>query len=108
MIAEYQETLFARGAWFYRRLFWETGLVGQVLYLEAEAAGVRATGIPEPQAVVRCALEDLVDGSPEARAVVGRLGVSPHLSPHLAPHPAPDDPAAAWLDALARWLRAEP
>jgi SagB-type dehydrogenase family enzyme len=29
----------------YRRLFWEAGLVGQVLYLEAEAAGVRATGI---------------------------------------------------------------
>ena len=25
MIAEYQETLFTRGAWFYRRLFWETG-----------------------------------------------------------------------------------
>jgi hypothetical protein len=29
----------------YRRLFWEAGLIGQVLYLEAEAAGVRATGI---------------------------------------------------------------
>ena len=27
------------------RLFWETGVIGQVLYLEAEAAGVRATGI---------------------------------------------------------------
>ena len=45
MIAEYQEALFTQGAWFYRRLFWETGLIGQVLYLEAEAAGVRATGI---------------------------------------------------------------
>jgi SagB-type dehydrogenase family enzyme len=45
MIADYQETLFTRGAWFYRRLFWETGLIGQILYLEAEAAGVRATGI---------------------------------------------------------------
>ena len=45
MIAEYQEALFTHGAWFYRRLFWEAGLVGQVLYLEAEAAGVRATGI---------------------------------------------------------------
>jgi SagB-type dehydrogenase family enzyme len=45
MFAEYQETLFAHGAWFYRRLFWEAGMVGQVLYLEAEAAGVRATGI---------------------------------------------------------------
>ncbi len=45
MIAEYQETLVARGPWFYRRLFWEAGAIGQVLYLEAEAAGVRSTGI---------------------------------------------------------------
>lgn len=43
--AEYQEALSAHGAWFYRRLSWEAGMVGQVLYLEAEAAGVRATGI---------------------------------------------------------------
>jgi hypothetical protein len=33
------------GAWWYRRLHWEAGLLGQALYLEAEAAGVRATGI---------------------------------------------------------------
>jgi SagB-type dehydrogenase family enzyme len=45
MIAEYKDALFAHGPWFYRRLFWETGVIGQVLYLEAEAAGVRATGI---------------------------------------------------------------
>lgn len=45
MIAEFQENLFARGPWFYRRLFWESGAIGQILYLEAEAAGVRATGI---------------------------------------------------------------
>lgn len=31
--------------WAYRRLFWECGLIGQALYLEAEAAGVRGTGI---------------------------------------------------------------
>ena len=31
--------------WMYRRLFWEAGLIGQVLYLEAEAQGVRGTGI---------------------------------------------------------------
>ncbi|MGH8651935.1 MAG: nitroreductase family protein [Gammaproteobacteria bacterium] len=31
--------------WVYPRLFWETGLIGQVLYLEAEAADLRATGI---------------------------------------------------------------
>ncbi len=29
----------------YRRLFWEGGMIGQVLYLEAEAAGIRGTGI---------------------------------------------------------------
>ena len=31
--------------WLYRRLFWECGMLGHVLYLEAEAAGMRATGI---------------------------------------------------------------
>ncbi|MEO8542069.1 MAG: SagB/ThcOx family dehydrogenase [Burkholderiaceae bacterium] len=45
MIAEYRESLFTHGPWFYRRLFWEAGMIGQVLYLEAEAAGVAATGI---------------------------------------------------------------
>ena len=34
-----------REAWRYRELYWECGAVGQVLYLEAEAAGIRATGI---------------------------------------------------------------
>ncbi len=33
------------GPWWYRRLHWEAGILGQVLYLEAEAAGVRGTGI---------------------------------------------------------------
>jgi hypothetical protein len=45
MIAEYQARLLAHGPSFYRRLFWEAGAIGQVLYLEAEAAGVRSTGI---------------------------------------------------------------
>ena len=45
MLAEFEERLRERGAWWYPRLFWEAGLLGQVLYLEAEAAGVRATGI---------------------------------------------------------------
>jgi Nitroreductase family len=45
MIAEYRESLVAHGPAFYRRLFWEAGAIGQVLYLEAEAAGVRSTGI---------------------------------------------------------------
>ena len=33
------------GPWWYRRLHWEAGLLGQVLYLEAQAAGLRGTGI---------------------------------------------------------------
>jgi SagB-type dehydrogenase family enzyme len=45
MIAEFEPALRRHGPWFYRRLFWEAGLIGQILYLEAEAAGVRATGI---------------------------------------------------------------
>jgi SagB-type dehydrogenase family enzyme len=45
MIAEFESSLRRYGHWFYRRLFWETGVIGQVLYLEAESAGVRATGI---------------------------------------------------------------
>ena len=28
-----------------RRLFWEAGILGQVLYLDAEAAGIQGTGI---------------------------------------------------------------
>jgi nitroreductase len=45
MIAEFDRTLDLGGPAAYRQLFWEAGLVGQVLYLEAEAAGIRATGI---------------------------------------------------------------
>jgi hypothetical protein len=45
MLTDFAASLAGRGAWWYRRLFWEAGVLGQVLYLEAEAAGVRATGI---------------------------------------------------------------
>ncbi|MBK9997015.1 MAG: SagB/ThcOx family dehydrogenase [Nitrospira sp.] len=45
MLAEFEGRLRQGGAWWYPRLFWEAGVVGQVLYLEAEAAGVRGTGI---------------------------------------------------------------
>jgi SagB-type dehydrogenase family enzyme len=45
MLAEFDASLQMFGPSFYRQLFWETGVVGQVLYLEAEAAGARATGI---------------------------------------------------------------
>lgn len=44
MLAEFATSLLD-APWNYRELFWEAGLLGQVLYLEAEAAGVRGTGI---------------------------------------------------------------
>jgi hypothetical protein len=45
MIAEFGDVIRAGGPWWYRRLFWESGVLGHVLYLEAESAGVRGTGI---------------------------------------------------------------
>jgi SagB-type dehydrogenase family enzyme len=45
MLADFRATLERFGPWFYRRLNWETGMIGQVLYLEAEAHGIRGTGI---------------------------------------------------------------
>ena len=44
MLAQFDSVIMANPS-IYPRLFWETGLVGQVLYLEAEAQDLRATGI---------------------------------------------------------------
>jgi SagB-type dehydrogenase family enzyme len=43
MLSRYETA--ASEPWRYRTLYWECGMLGQVLYLEAEAAGIRATGI---------------------------------------------------------------
>ncbi len=53
MIADYMDSLATYGSGFYRNLFWEAGMVGQLLYLEAEESGIRATGIG-------CYFDDLV------------------------------------------------
>ncbi len=45
MLARFEPVLRERGAFAYRELFWEAGMIGQALYLAAEAAGVRGTGI---------------------------------------------------------------
>ncbi|KAM7512095.1 hypothetical protein LguiB_010970 [Lonicera macranthoides] len=45
MVAHFKPTLKEKGVWMYPRLFWETGVLGQVLYLEAHAVGISATGI---------------------------------------------------------------
>lgn len=44
MLAEFETTV-QQDAWRYRQLHWEAGLVGHVLYLEAETLGLRGTGI---------------------------------------------------------------
>jgi SagB-type dehydrogenase family enzyme len=45
MLAEFDRALEIGGTRAYPELFWEAGLIGHVLYLQAEAAGVRGTGI---------------------------------------------------------------
>ncbi len=44
MLAEFEPTL-REDAWRYRQLHWEAGLLGHVLYLEAETLELRGTGI---------------------------------------------------------------
>ncbi|MGR3177569.1 MAG: SagB/ThcOx family dehydrogenase [Candidatus Anammoxibacter sp.] len=52
MIAKFRENV-EKFPYLYRHLFWEAGMIGQVLYLEAEAHSVRGTGIG-------CFFDDLV------------------------------------------------
>ncbi len=44
MLAEFEKPV-SEDPWRYRQLHWEAGLLGHVLYLEAEALGLRGTGI---------------------------------------------------------------
>ena len=44
MLGEF-ESVVSANPWRYRQLHWEAGLLGHALYLEAEAAGLRGTGI---------------------------------------------------------------
>jgi SagB-type dehydrogenase family enzyme len=45
MLARFEPVLREYGASAWRELFWEAGMIGQALYLAAEAAGMRGTGI---------------------------------------------------------------
>jgi hypothetical protein len=45
MVARFEPAIREQGAWMYSRLFWESGVIGQILYLEAHAFGISATGI---------------------------------------------------------------
>jgi len=44
MLSEFDSAL-ETGPWAYKHLYWEAGMLGQVLYLEAEAAELQGTGI---------------------------------------------------------------
>ena len=44
MITKFRDTV-ENDPFKYRQLYWESGMIGQSLYLEAEAMGVRGTGI---------------------------------------------------------------
>ncbi len=44
MLAEFDNNI-ESAPWRYRELFWQAGILGQALYLEAEAIGLRGTGI---------------------------------------------------------------
>ena len=93
MIAEYQASLGepARARpWFYRRLFWEAGAIGQVLYLEAEAAGVRSTGIG-------CFFDDPV------HQVFGLKDLAFQSLYHFTVGGAVDDARLTTLPAYGRW-----
>jgi hypothetical protein len=53
MLSQFKKTLQNTGAWLYPQLYWECGIIGQVLYLEAEAMNIQGTGIG-------CFFDDLV------------------------------------------------
>jgi len=95
MIAEYQASLLAHGPSFYRRLFWEAGAIGQVLYLEAEAAGVRSTGIG-------CFFDDPV------HQTFGFKDLAFQSLYHFTVGGAVDDPRLTTLPAYGRTAKARP
>ena len=95
MLAEYQASLVAHGPSFYRRLFWEAGAIGQVLYLEAEAAGVRSTGIG-------CFFDDPV------HQVFGLTGLAFQSLYHFTVGGPVDDPRLTTLPAYGARVKAQP
>ena len=45
MISRFEDPIEEYGPWFYSRLYWECGMIGQALYLSSEATGFRGCGI---------------------------------------------------------------
>ncbi|MGD9546224.1 MAG: SagB/ThcOx family dehydrogenase [Candidatus Krumholzibacteriia bacterium] len=79
MLARFDAALAEFGPGFYPRLFRETGMIGQMLYLEAEAAGLRGTGIG-------CFFDDEVHGG------LGLKGTGWQSLYHFTVGGAVDDP----------------
>ena len=88
MLAAFEEPLRATGPWYYRALFWETGMLGQLLYLEGEAAGLRGTGIG-------CYFDDQVHG------VLGLEGLQFQTLYHFTVGGPIDDPRLTTLPPYA-------
>ena len=88
MVADFDRTLTEDGDWAYRRLFWEAGMIGQALYLEATAAGLSGTGIG-------CYFDDAV------HALLGLAGTSMEWQSlyHFAVGRAVDDERLSTLPA---------
>lgn len=88
MVADFDRILTEDGDWAYRRLFWEAGVIGQVLYLEATAAGLSGTGIG-------CYFDDAV------HALLGLAGASMEWQSlyHFAVGRAVDDERLSTLPA---------
>jgi SagB-type dehydrogenase family enzyme len=84
-----------KGPWWYRRLFWESGVLGQVLYLEAEAAGVRGTGIG-------CYFDDVV------HELLGLEGERWRDLYHFTVGGAVEDPRLATRPAYEETVRSRP
>jgi len=86
MLAAFQEPLQAYGPWFYTRMHWECGLIGQALYLGAEATSLRGCGIG-------CFFDDLVHD------MLGQEGTQYQDLYHFAVGKALDDPRLTGLPA---------
>jgi SagB-type dehydrogenase family enzyme len=86
MLAEFEPRLRQQGPWAYRQLHWEAGAVGQALYLEAEAAGLRGTGIG-------CFFDDML------HELVGLRDRRWQTLYHFTVGAPVDDPRLATLDA---------
>ncbi|KAK9990160.1 hypothetical protein SO802_025145 [Lithocarpus litseifolius] len=94
VVARFESTMCGKNTWMYPRLFWETGVLGQVLYLEAHAVGISATGIgcyfddpetptPHDNSTEFKILEDLKNvlnlNKTQGRACVNFLKEKPHV-----------------------------